>query len=193
MLVRFRKSSNAARRAMSSRGSQLANPVNLLLGWPHPSLLPARTMLDSSSDILADKPTAQFALNYAPDEGWQPLRESVADWLTRFYQPKQPILADRICITGGASQNFACLLQTFTDPVYTRAVFMTTPTYHLACRILEDSGFAGKMKAVPEDEQGIDIDFLARKLKQTEEAALADGNLEPVRKWSLLLTTKSNP
>ena len=113
-----------AQRVMSTMRTKKS--IDLLLGWPNPSLLPSATILKSSSDVLTDRPTAQLALQYAPDEGWHPLRESIADWLTRFYQPKDPIQSDRLCITGGASQNLACLMQTFTDPVYTRAAFMVS-------------------------------------------------------------------
>jgi DNA-binding transcriptional MocR family regulator len=56
---------------------------------------------------------------------------------------------------------------------------MVSPTYFLACRIFDDSGFAGRLRAVPEDEEGIDIAFLEQQIKVSEENAQAAGNLEP--------------
>ena len=130
--------------------------------------------------MLSDRSTAVPTLQYGPDEGYQLLRVEVGRWLTSFYQPSDAIKPDRICITGGASQNLACILQTFTDPLYTRNVWMVAPTYYLACRIFEDSGFAGKLRGIPEDEEGIDLDSLSKKIALSEQKALTEGNVTPV-------------
>ena len=96
--------------------------INLLKGWPSPSLLPPEVLKAAAGIVLSDLSTAVDSLQYGPDEGYHPLRGEIARWLTSFYQPKDAIKSDRICITGGASQNLACILQTFTDPLYTRNV-----------------------------------------------------------------------
>ncbi len=57
---------------------------------------------------------------------------------------------------------------------------MVSPTYFLACRIFEDSGFHGRLRAVPEDDEGVDIDFLAQEIHKSEQKARAEGNLRPV-------------
>jgi DNA-binding transcriptional MocR family regulator len=155
--------------------------INLLKGWPSPSLLPPEAMKATATTVLSDRSIAIPTLQYGPDEGYQPLREEVARWLTSFYKPIKTITPGRICITGGASQNLACILQTFTDPIYTRNVWMVAPTYYLACRIFEDSGFAGKLKSIPEDEGGVDLDTLSRQIARSEQMALADGITVPVR------------
>lgn len=115
---------------------------------------------------------------YGADNGDGKLRVNIASWLTQFFQPCAPVTEHRLCITGGASQNLACLLQVFTDPVYTRNVWIVAPAYMLAFRIFEDSAL--KLRAVPEDDQGIDIEYLRRELKKSEELAKAQGNDEPV-------------
>lgn len=161
--------------------------VNFFLGWPNHSLLPAALLKFASSSALSAPQVFEPGLEYGPDWGYEPLRQRIGQWLTRFYAPKDQINAERLCISGGASQNLACILQTFTDPVYRRNVWMVAPTYHMACRIFEDSGFAGKLRAVPEDDEGIDIDFLTKQIAKSEEAARSEGNLEPklkpVRPW----------
>ncbi|KAJ4288541.1 Valine--pyruvate aminotransferase [Kalmusia sp. IMI 367209] len=111
----------------------------------------------------------------------------MAAWLTNFYdQPTAPISEDRISITGGASQNLACLLQVFTDPAYTRNVWVVAPAYMLAFRIFDDSAL--KLRAIPEDEEGIDIEYLRRQIKKSEEKAQAqsknDEPIKPQRPWS---------
>lgn len=46
---------------------------------------------------------------------------------------------------------------------------MVSPTYYLACRIFEDGGFAGRLRSVPEDEEGVDIEYLAREMQQSRD------------------------
>jgi DNA-binding transcriptional MocR family regulator len=154
--------------------------INLLRGWPNPSLLPPEAVAAMATTVLSDRSIAEPALQYGPDEGYRPLRDEIARWMTSFYMPRDEITVDRITITGGASQNLACLLQTFTDPIYTRNIWMVAPTYYLACRIFEDSGFAGKLKSIPEDEEGIDLDTLSRHIAESEQKALSEDNLVPV-------------
>ena len=152
--------------------------INLMRGWPSTALLPVAQTKAASEAALSspDIATSSSGLLYGPDAGYQPLREQVAAWLTAFYQPSSAISPERICVTGGASQNLACLLQVFSDPIYTRNVWMVSPTYYLACRIFEDSGFSGKLRSVPEDEDGIDIEFLESEISKSERKAVAEGN-----------------
>lgn len=154
--------------------------INLMRGWPNPALLPLSQITAATMSALSDPAVAIPGMLYGPDAGYEPLREQIATWLTHFYEAPQAISPKRICITGGASQNLACVLQMFTDPVYTRRVWMVSPTYFLACRIFEDSGFHGRLRSVPEDEEGIDIDFLRDALRVSEKEASLEGNNEPV-------------
>jgi aspartate/methionine/tyrosine aminotransferase len=118
---------------------------------------------------------------YGPDEGDARLRKGVASWLTSFYSASKPITEDRIAVSGGASQAIANILQVYTDPIYTRNVWLVSPSYMLVFRIFEDSGFAHKLRAVPsEDDEGIDIDFLRAQIRMSEEKAIQDGITEPV-------------
>ncbi|KAH0357104.1 putative aminotransferase, partial [Aureobasidium melanogenum] len=142
--------------------------INLIKGWPSTSLLPTDHLSRAAHKALADTSVAFPGLLYGPDEGYTPLRESLATWLTSFYHPEQPIAKERITITGGASQNLACLLQVFTDPAYTRDILFAAPAYMLAFRVFEDNGFSGKMKAVPEDDDGMDMAALRRALEESE-------------------------
>ncbi|KAJ5162639.1 Pyridoxal phosphate-dependent transferase major region subdomain 1 [Penicillium coprophilum] len=153
--------------------------IDLQIGWPNPALLPAPNLRHSATAVLSNPSIANPALLYGPDEGYGPLRIHIAAWLSDFYQPREPVSSQRICITGGASQNLACVLQTFTDPVYTRNVWMVAPTYHLAARVMDDAGFAGRLRGIPEDNEGVDIAVLESGLRAAEEIALRAGNTEP--------------
>lgn len=152
--------------------------INLLRGHPHPDLLPAPQMRRASDRALSDADIFTRGLAYGSDLGYEPLRNQLASWLSHFYQPQHPIGLARICITGGASQNLARILQVFSDPIFTK-VWMVSPTYFLACGIFQDGGFH-KIRAIPEDEEGIDIEFLRQGLKASDQTAEAEGNLQPV-------------
>ncbi|KAI0179521.1 pyridoxal phosphate-dependent transferase [Hypoxylon sp. FL1284] len=150
---------------MSSRASPKL--INLVRGWPAPSLLASDLLSSAAQRVLKDPAVFVPALQYGPDPGYQPLRESLAGLLGRHYGVKPD--PDRICISGGASQNLACILQSFTDPSYTRAIWMIAPCYHLACDIFKDSGFAGRLRAFPEDEEGVDLEALEESIRTLEE------------------------
>jgi DNA-binding transcriptional MocR family regulator len=57
---------------------------------------------------------------------------------------------------------------------------MVSPTYYLACRIFDDAGFAGKLIGVPEDDEGVNLDFLECQLQESESRAEKERNLLPV-------------
>ncbi|KAI6864569.1 PLP-dependent transferase [Hortaea werneckii] len=169
-------------------------PINLMRGWPNPSLLPASLIRTAATTALSDPTIAQPGLLYGPDEGYEPCRSAIAAWLTTFYRPREgPIPATRICMTGGASQNLGCMLSTFSDPAYTRNVWIVAPAYMLAFRVFEqDAGFSGKLRAVPEDEEGIDLGYLRAEMGKSErQAAGEQGVVEeegpryrPFRPWA---------
>ncbi|KAM7190749.1 pyridoxal phosphate-dependent transferase [Rhypophila sp. PSN 637] len=140
--------------------------INLLRGWPSPHLLPSDLLSSGTQRLLSDPSIYIPALQYGPDPGYQPLREELAAWLGKTYQVASS--AEEICITGGASQSIANLLVSFTDPSYTKAVWCIAPCYFLACPIFEDAGFKGRLRAVPEDGEGVDLEFLRRGLQGFE-------------------------
>lgn len=51
---------------------------------------------------------------------------------------------------------------------------MVAPTYHLACRIFDDAGFAGRLRGVREDEEGLDVAELETGLERSEERTRAE-------------------
>ncbi|KAJ2983793.1 hypothetical protein NQ176_g430 [Zarea fungicola] len=143
--------------------------INLQLGWPSPSLFPTAQLLDGASTILHSQKKASEALIYGPDEGYAPLREHIAQWLSSIYITRgDAISSDRVCISNGASANLANILTKFTEPGYTRRIWMVEPCYFLACPVFTDAGFAGRLRGVPEDEEGLDIDFLRAALHELE-------------------------
>ncbi|QDS77635.1 hypothetical protein FKW77_002670 [Venturia effusa] len=162
-----------------SKSPQPPPLINLLRGWPNAALLPSDLLKRASSHVLSHRSLAVPALEYGPDWGDRILRESIAEWLTGFYSSPRPIDVASITITGGASQNLACILQTFTDPGYTRNVWLVAPAYMLAFRIFGDAGFDKKLRAVPEDVEGLDSAYLRQAIEKSEKDAQMIGNTTP--------------
>lgn len=151
------------------------NLINLMRGWPSQSVLPVGLLSAACQRALANPAESTPILQYGPDAGHEPLREGLARWLARHYGVEPD--PERICITGGASQSLACILQSFTDPVYTRAVWVVEPCYHLACGIFEDAGFAGRLRASPGDDEGVDVEALQGMMRELDQSA--DGCPQP--------------
>ncbi|KAL2870542.1 aminotransferase-like domain-containing protein [Aspergillus lucknowensis] len=186
--------------------SPIIPPINLSSGFPAPSLFPLQQLNRATNTVFSKPAIWHEGMIYGPDEGHYPLRRNIARWLSQFYYPnetlgsKSRIDADRICITGGASQNLACLLQVFTDPVVTRSVFIVEPGYFLSFRVFEDAGFHGRLRGVPEDEEGIDLAFLEERLRKEDSHSKTERPYKPQRPYRKLyrniiycVPTFSNP
>lgn len=80
---------------------------------------------------------------------------------------------------------------------------MVEPTYFLACPVFEDAGFHDKMRGVPEDEQGIDIEYLRKSTELAEHEVIngkalptmpdASGTTKTYRHIIYTVPTFSNP
>lgn len=80
---------------------------------------------------------------------------------------------------------------------------MVEPTYFLACKIFEDAGLGAKLRGVPENDHGIDLEFLGDALSKFDEEEKqngsygelkAPGQYQKIYKHLLYLTpTFSNP
>ncbi|PNS18302.1 Aromatic amino acid aminotransferase [Sphaceloma murrayae] len=160
--------------------------IDLLKGHPNPALLPAKAISDAARAALADEAVATPALLYGADEGYLPFRQAIADWNSSFY--RRTISKDNVVISGGASQNLACVLQVLTDPLCTRNVWIVSPAYMLVFRIFQDNGFASKMRAVPEIQDGLDVAWLEKELDMCHDTlqqhAQSPNKLKPDRAYS---------
>ncbi len=53
------------------------SPINLLRGWPNPSLLPVAQIKAATAAALSQPDVSTPGLLYGPDPGYEPLRESI--------------------------------------------------------------------------------------------------------------------
>lgn len=154
--------------------------IDLKTGWPSTSLLPTKALLSAASNVLTNPTVSSPALLYGADEGYTPVREELAKWLTEFYGDATNKYAQassfsrdapsvpkpdfsRIVLTGGASQSLGCILSELTDPSYTRNVWFIAPAYFMAFKMFADAGL--KQRAVP---QSLGIAWLRGQLQAAD-------------------------
>jgi len=93
-------------------------------GIPDPGLFPTAEIADAYARVLNDPARAKVALQYAVSEGYKPLREWIAGYMTRL---GAPCGADNVMITNGSQQALDFLGKLFITPGDTMLV--AWPTY----------------------------------------------------------------
>ena len=93
-------------------------------GIPDPGLFPTAEIADAYARVLNDPARAKVALQYAVSEGYKPLREWIAGYMTRL---GAPCGADNVIITNGSQQALDFLGKLFITPGDTMLV--AWPTY----------------------------------------------------------------
>ena len=150
----------------------LSNIIDLRKGSPALELLPVEILTNAFNTIMSDKVTLTRCLDYGPGAGDNYVRKTIAEWLYRKYSIPRPN-NERVAVTAGASQNISCILQCYTSLECTQSIYLVAPTYHLVCGIFEDHGFTGRLQAIPEDDQGVDIALLETKLRADFELTIS--------------------
>lgn len=57
---------------------------------------------------------------------------------------------------------------------------MVSLTYFVAYRSFEDNRFYGRLRSIPKDEEGLEIIYLRKELRKSEEKAKVQGNSKSV-------------
>ena len=150
------------------------------LGWGHPSprLHPIALLKQATDHVFSrEEPTP---LQYGAVQGFGPLLESLAGFLTSQPAYGFPVEPETLFLTAGASQglDLCCtLFSNFGDTVY-----VEDPTYYLVERIFEDHHL--NVVGVPTDGDGLRTDALEEMLK---------GNSFPTPKMLYTIPTYHNP
>lgn len=93
-------------------------------GIPDPNLFPTAEIAAAYNNVLSDPARARMALQYAVSEGYKPLREWIAGYMTRLGAPCGP---DNVVITNGSQQGLDFLGKLFITPG--KPVLVAWPTY----------------------------------------------------------------
>jgi len=124
-------------------------------GIPDPGLFPAEEIQKAYEAVLADPAQAAQALQYSVSEGYLPLRQWIAERMTRDGMPCEP---HNIMLTAGSQQALDLIGKLFISPGGT--VMVARPTYLGALQAF--NGYEPAYLDLPEGalSQGVDADAL---------------------------------
>ena len=126
-------------------------------GLPAPELFPVREFQEACRHILeTDGPTS---LQYSPTEGFLPLKEYLADTMSRY---GIMVEVDNILIVNGSQQGLDLVGKLFVDPQ--ACVVCSRPTYLGALQAWDS--YEAAYCTVPMDENGTLVDELEATLKK---------------------------
>ncbi|MGR2740162.1 aminotransferase-like domain-containing protein [Billgrantia sp. Q4P2] len=129
--------------------------VDLSLSLPPPHPMRVATLGRVLHEIAEQPEILQRAVEYQPDRGVPAHREQLADWMTRLGMPAEP---EPLVVTQGGQHGINLALQA-----------LTRPGERIAADVLTYPGLITaasqahlKVLGVPMDDQGMDMDALAR-------------------------------
>ncbi len=134
-------------------------PIGFMGGIPAPNCLPADALLAASERVLRTQ--GQAALQYGGDQGFLGLRE----WLAEHWSGRgSKLTADNFCLTNGSGGALANVCETFLNEG--DVALVESPTFSGSIRVLGSLGCT--IETTPLDDEGLDIDALAEKLREIE-------------------------
>jgi len=131
--------------------------INFASGLPDPAGFPIEALRAGAETILADDWRA--GLQYGEAEGYRPLREWVAADLDA---RGVPATADGVLIVNGSQQGIDLVGRALLSPG--DVVLTENPTYLAALQVFDS--FEATVRAIPTDEEGIDVEAAAAYLRQ---------------------------
>lgn len=136
--------------------------IPLAAGNPAPDAFPVEEVRAVAADILQKQPID--ALQYGVSEGYQPLREKILEWM----QEREHIgtAADDILIVSGATQTMDLVTKVLCNEGDT--VICEAPSFIGSLNCFRSYGC--RLKGVPVEADGMDMDALEETLKTTSNA-----------------------
>ena len=139
--------------------TQFPDVISFAGGMPAPELFPVREIEEACHFILREEPAR--ALQYSATEGYLPLREFIAESMSKYGIQRTP---DNILITTGSQQALDMLGKVFIDegaPVLT-----SSPTYLGAIQAWR--AYGARFITVPLDENGMQVEKIEPLVKQED-------------------------
>ncbi len=145
--------------------------INLGVGYVNEETIPRAWLLEAMEEVVRNPTRYRQAFNYSGPEGSPNLIRSLKDFLarTRLGQIDRATLERKRLIIGpcGATS----LLAGLSELVPKGLVVTADPIYYIYSSLLERKGF--EILAVPEDDQGVDVEALAHAVQQLGSRARA--------------------
>lgn len=136
--------------------------IPLAAGNPAPDAFPVEEVQKISAEILAEEPIT--ALQYGVTEGYQPLRDELKSWLA--LREKIGRDFDDLLVVSGATQIMDLTTKVLCNEGDT--VICEEPSFIGSLNCFRSYGC--KLKGVPVEADGMDVDALEEALKTTENA-----------------------
>ncbi len=131
--------------------TQLPEVISFAGGLPAPELFPVREFEEACRHILRNE--GEIALQYGPTEGYPPLKQWLADTMSKY---GIWVELDNILLTSGSQQALDLLGKVFVEP---GACLMTSaPTYLGALQAW--NAYEGEYCTVPLDDDGMRVEEL---------------------------------
>lgn len=134
------------------------NSINFASVSPTPDLFPIKQFKEALNEVL-DR-DAGHAFLYPEINGYEPLRESIADFLWENYHMKTSL--NQIFITSGSQQALDIISKSMINQG--DIIFVENPTYSGAISIFQARG--ARIIGIPMLEDGIDMDLFKQHLKR---------------------------
>ncbi len=122
-------------------------------GLPAPDMFPVREVGEACQYVLDQQ--GQNALQYSATEGYQPLKEYLADSMHKYGIPAKP---ENVLLTNGSQQALDLLGKVFIDPG--RFVLTGRPTYLGAIQAW--NAYQGRFHTMQLDDQGMIVEEIER-------------------------------
>src|SRR3954468_14764671 len=152
------------------------NLISFAAGLVDPLTLPVDECAAITRKIFADRPRAQAALQYDTTLGLKPLRSQLLAHLEKLEgktAQSMSLSADDLILTTGSQQTLYLVGDCLIDPG--DIVIAANPSYFVFTGTLQSLGAV--VKTVPCDEDGMDVEAVAKLLGQLER----DGRLSRVK------------
>ncbi|WP_339319421.1 PLP-dependent aminotransferase family protein [Paenibacillus sp. FSL R10-2734] len=130
--------------------------ISLAGGLPGEDLFPLEAVRNAYNRVLSSDPSA---LQYGLTEGFTPLRDKIAERLTR---QGIPVTASEMVLTTGSQQAIDLLCKVLLDPG--DAVLVEAPTYLAALQVL--GSYRADIHTINSDEHGILPDHLEDQIRK---------------------------
>ncbi len=141
------------------------NIVSFAGGLPNASVLPAREIAEITASLMSgDK--ASEVLQYGATEGYMPLRERIASFVSRYGIKGQT--SDNVRIVSGGQQTIDLMCKAFVNKG--DVVLVEDPTYLAVLHILKT--YEGVAVGVKSGADGLDLEDLERKIIKYKPAIL---------------------
>lgn len=130
--------------------------ISFEFGAPNDDLLPLNILQEASKELFSSPDSYSYSMQYGPQLGDELFRKRLAEWLKE--QGLHNVESGHFCLTNGASQSLANIINLFTNQ--NTIVLVENPTYFIGIRLIREMMSSNKIVSCPGDSDGLDLEIL---------------------------------